>query len=221
MPAPGIPRLDPLRAAPGEVTARELAAALARGGNEPLPAIARETGRLRMRRGERAHRALETLPLEPPAAFDLEAWLVEAGLEEPDRSTVAAFVESEVWPRLGAAAPVHREIPFRLSLPAPGGIVVGAIDCLWQDAEDAWWVWDYKLASDDGAEAGHEAQLSIYALAAAASLGVDEVRGALWYLESGRAREHRWDRAALAETAERLALAFPRVAATAAGEGDE
>jgi ATP-dependent helicase/nuclease subunit A len=210
-PDAGAPYRPVLPTAAGELTARDLAAAFAEEVPVPLPAAARETARLSMRRGARAHHALERLPIQPAPGFDLGSWLGASGVEEPDLTTVAAFVESDVWPRLRGAAAVHRELPFRLRLPEPGGIVVGTIDAIWRDADGAWWVWDYKLAADDGHESRHETQLEIYALAAARALGVDDMRGALWYLESRTGREFRWDRTALLETETKLAVAFSRV----------
>jgi ATP-dependent exoDNAse (exonuclease V) beta subunit len=208
---PGVSILAPLPAAPGETTARELAAAAA-GDREPaeLPAPARAAMRLRMRRGARAHAALERLPLRPAAGFDVRARLAADGVDAEDVESVAAFVEREGWPRLVAAREVHREYPFRLRLPAPAGVVVGTIDCLLQDADGEWWVWDYKLVTDESPEKRHQEQLAIYALAAAAALGLDRVRGALWYLQSGHAHEQSWDAAALADAEERLTLAFAR-----------
>jgi ATP-dependent helicase/nuclease subunit A len=208
-PTSGEPYREALATAPGEVAARDLAAVMAERRMAVLPAEARDAARLRMRRGDRAHRALERLPLSPPEGFDLRSWLSDAGVEAEDLETVAGFVEREAWTRLGEAVEVHREVPFRLHLPDPGGIVVGAIDLLWRDTSGDWWVWDYKLVSDDGPSAQHEAQLEIYALAAATALGIDRLRGALWYLGRGSS-ELRWDRAALLDARSRFANAFPR-----------
>ncbi len=219
MPDPGETYRPTLRAAPGEITARALAAVFGPEQAAPRHPAAREAGRLRMLRGDRAHRLLERLPLPAPPSFGLREWLAAGEMEEPDLGTVADFVERELRPRLATATEVHRELPFRLRLPAPGGIVVGTIDCLWRDPEGGWWVWDYKLASDEDPEIRHQVQLSIYALAAAAMTGADEVRGALWYLESGRAREERWDAARLRDEELRLADAFSLAAPATTDEG--
>ena len=209
-PGPGVHVLEPLPAAPGEATARALAAAAAgQGGTEePLPPRARQSVRLRIRRGARAHAALERLPLRPADGFDVREWLAGMQVDPLDVDPIAVFVEREAWPRLAGAREVLREHPFRLMLPDPGGIVVGTIDCLWRDGEGAWWVWDYKLASDEEPDARHTEQLTIYALAAAAALGIDRVRGALWYLEGCTASEHSWDGTALKEAEKRLAGVF-------------
>jgi ATP-dependent helicase/nuclease subunit A len=205
--ATGTPWRAPLEAAPGEVSAREIAAALV--GEAPPPGPAREAIRAAMRRGELVHRALERLPLPPPVGFDLPAWLARRGVEPATLAEcVAQFVTERVWPRLAGAVGVWREIPFRLRLPDPGGVVVGTIDCLWRDAEERWWVWDWKLGTEGASEELHQAQLDVYALAAARANGLEQIAGALWYVERDQARERSWDRGELETLAVRLAGAF-------------
>jgi len=90
--------------------------------------------------------------------------------------------------------------------------VVGAIDVLWQDSAGEWWVGDYKFAEaepDSGER--HHAQLSIYALAVAAALGVEGVRGKLWYIDEGGGGDLAWDRAGLVEIERRVVDAFARL----------
>ncbi|MGH7566416.1 MAG: PD-(D/E)XK nuclease family protein, partial [Gemmatimonadota bacterium] len=117
---------------------------------------------------------------------------------------------------LAGARELARERPFRLWLPG-GGVVVGAIDALWRDPDGAWWVGDYKFAGAEGdAGARHEAQLAVYALAAAAALGLEEVCGRLWYVDEGGSRELRWGAADLAEIERRIDEAFERLPAATA-----
>jgi len=208
---PGIARLDPAPAAPGEATARELAAAMA-GTARPAPSPwsrAHRAADEALLRGSRGHRALERIPLGRAPAPDLAGWLAgPGGLAEAEARALAPFVEREILPVLSAAATVAREHPFRLRAPG-GGIVTGAIDVLWRDTDGGWWVGDYKFTEPEpDSDARHEAQLAVYALAAAAALGIDEVRGRLWYVDEGSGRDLRWDAAALAETERRVGEAF-------------
>lgn len=216
------PWLEPVARAPGEASARELAAALA-GAPVAPPAVAgpRAAAAEALRRGTAGHAALERLPLVPPTDFDLPDWLARVGVDPRDAEPLAAFVRRVVWPRLGDGATIHRERPFRLRLPG-GGIVSGAIDCLWADADGRWHVWDWKFAGEDPAhERRHDAQLAIYALAAATALDLDEVRGCLWYVSSGSARQRSWSRASLADLERELAEAFDRLSADAPSPDQE
>ncbi|HUP21096.1 MAG TPA: PD-(D/E)XK nuclease family protein, partial [Gemmatimonadota bacterium] len=162
-------------------------------------------------RGRRGHAALERLPLGPggPALRD---WLAgPAAVPDDEVEPLAEFIERAVLPALGGATRVERELPFRLRLPG-GGIVSGAIDCLWRDGEGRWHVWDYKFTDPGGAmEESHARQLGVYALAAAAALGLDEVHGALWYVGTGSARSFAWDREALAGLEAELDADFARI----------
>jgi hypothetical protein len=91
-------------------------------------------------------------------------------------------------------------------------VVVGAIDALWRDREGSWWVGDYKFAGEDPETgARHDAQLSIYALAASAAIGIEEVRGRLWYVDAGVVRDLRWQVADLRSLESALDAAFGRI----------
>jgi ATP-dependent exoDNAse (exonuclease V) beta subunit len=224
---PGIPVRSPAPAAPGEAAARELAAALA--GEPPAPApvaAAREAAALALERGARGHAALERIPLAPVPP-DVAAWLAEpGGLPAPEAAALAGYWEREVRPALERAALIEREQPFRLRLPG-GGVVVGTIDALWRDEAGGWWVGDYKFTGADGESAArHEAQLAIYALAASAVLGLDEISGRLWYVDRGDRVELRWTAPDLRALESELDTAFGRLdpagseaAATAASSG--
>jgi hypothetical protein len=211
---PGVPVLEPAKAALGEATARELAAEMADAATVPAPAWpgAGAASDEALRRGERGHRALERMPLSPPGEHDLATWLAgPGGLDRAEALALTPYVEREILPALGSASTVAREHPFRLHAPN-GGIVTGAIDVLWQDPAGAWWVGDYKFAEADPASGErHAAQLAIYALAAATVLGLEEVRGRLWYVDEGRGRDLHWDAAALAAIERRLEDAFTRL----------
>jgi hypothetical protein len=197
----------------GGADRRELAEALA--GEGPLPApvsAAREAAAEALARGIRGHAALERVPLDPPPS-DLLAWFTgPGGLPPAEARALAAYAGREILPALGAAGELARERPFRLLLPG-GGVVVGAIDALWRDPEGSWWVGDYKFAGEDReAGARHDAQLSIYALAASAALGVEEVRGRLWYVDAGVVRDLRWQDADLRSLESALDAGFTRMA---------
>ena len=210
---PGVAVLEPAPAAPGEATARELAALLS-GDAAPAAdwpgmwAVAEEA----MRRGERGHRALERMPLALPSEAELARWLAgPGGLGEPDARALAGYAARRVLPDLGAATSVLREHPFRLRAPG-GGIVTGSIDALWQDAAGGWWVGDYKFAEPDPASsARHEAQLAIYALAAGTALGIQEIGGRLWYVDHDQRRDLRWSAADLRALERALDDAFDRL----------
>ena len=224
---PGIPVRSPAPAAPGEAAARELAAALA--GEPPAPApvaAALEAAAVALERGARGHGALERIPLAPVPA-DVAAWLAgPGGLPAAEAASLAGYWAGEIGPVLEPAAEVERELPFRLRLPG-GGVVVGTIDALWRDMADGWRVGDYKFTGADGESAArHEAQLAIYALAACAVLGLDEIGGLLWYVDRGARTELRWTAADLRALESELDAAFARLdpvaaetAATAASSG--
>ena len=90
--------------------------------------------------------------------------------------------------------------------------MTGAIDVLWRDAAGGWWVGDYKFAEADPASASrHEAQLAIYALAAGAALGLEEIRGRLWYVDHDERRDLRWSAADLRALERALEGAFDRL----------
>lgn len=214
---PGMEILEPARAATGEATARELAAVMSESGRAPGPppwSAARAAANEALRRGERGHRALERMPLPTPADRDLATWFEgPGGLSREEAGALASYVNGEVLPALGSASTVAREHRFRLHAPA-GGIVTGAIDVLWRHSAGGWWVGDYKFAEADPTSGErHEAQLAIYALAAAATLGAEEIRGRLWYVDDGGHRDLRWDAAALLEIERRLDDAFTRLPA--------
>lgn len=201
----GVPVTRPVDHAPGEYTARDLAAILA---GEPEPATSQETARAAarraLRRGLRGHAALERIPLAPPAGFGTTAWLRDAGLPPEEAEPLAAFVDGTLRPALSGATAVHRERPFRLALPG-GAAIVGAIDALWRDEAGGWHVGDYKFAEPDPASEGrHETQLAIYALAAAAALGLDEIGGVVWYVDEGRGHQLIWTAEDLARLEARL-----------------
>jgi hypothetical protein len=215
---PGIAVLEPVPAAPGEATARELAALLA-GGTAPTAdwPRARAAAEEAMRRGERGHRALERMPLTIASEDRLATWLAgSGGLAEPEARALAGYAERCVLPDLRGAISVAREHPFRLRVPG-GGIVTGTIDVLWQDEAGRWWVGDYKFAeADPGSAARHEAQLAIYALAASAALGLDEIGGRLWYVDRDDRHDLRWSAPDLRALESELEAAFARLPHAAA-----
>ncbi len=199
-----------LPAAPGEAPARELAAALTGGvGSGASPAAAaRAAAEEARRRGARGHAALEHAPLDDGEEA-LAKWLDGPGGLPPDEARgLAAFVARHVAPRLAGAAELAREHPFRLRLPG-AGTVTGTIDAVWRNADGEWWVGDYKFAEHEPRDAErHAAQLAIYALATAAALGLERIRGCLWYVDERRVEEAAWTVAELTGLEARLADAL-------------
>jgi hypothetical protein len=184
------------------------------GGEPPPPtpaAAALEAAAAALERGARGHAALERLPLDPLPA-DVAAWLtVQGPLPAGEARALADYGGREVFGDLASAAEVYREHPFRLRLPA-GGVVVGLIDVLWREAAGGWWVGDYKFAEADPASAArHESQLAIYALAACAALGLEEIGGRLWYVDRDERRDLRWSAADLRALEAELDRAFARL----------
>jgi ATP-dependent exoDNAse (exonuclease V) beta subunit len=154
----------------------------------------------------------------------VEAWLAGPGsLPVDEAHALADYAGRQVLRDLGSAAEIAREHPFRLRLPG-GGVVVGLIDVLWRDRAGRWWVGDYKFAEADPASAArHEAQLAIYALAASAALGLEQIGGRLWYVDRDERRDLHWSAADLRAIESELDRAFaglPHGAATDA-ETDE
>lgn len=201
----GVACLPPVPPGAGEIPASRLAAAWAgqpaNTGRPGRPAAVQEVEREARRLGVVGHAALERFPLQRPVGFDLAGWLTAAiGMTPEDGHRLAGFIERDVAPELDRARRYFREHPFRLHLPDDGGIVVGTIDCLLEDAGGTWWVWDYKFGTGSpDLDATHAAQLSIYALAAAAAFGLAEIRGRLWHVADGTTRDFVWDGTALVQ----------------------
>lgn len=194
LPGPGSPYLDRQGAAPGEVDGRTLAAKRAGVTESTAPfGAARDSGRAAIRRGALGHEALERIPIVAGPDFDLRGWLSDVvGLSADSLAPLERFIVDRFWPVLGPARTVLREEPFRLHLPDGGGVVSGTIDCLWEDDHGNWQVWDYKFGKPGPTTTQHEAQLQIYALAAAASLGLEGVRGSLWYIDDDESADFDW-----------------------------
>jgi len=145
-----------------------------------------------------------------------------AGLD-PERTDAAALLEpvrgwigSALRQRIGAgAARVRAEVPILLSV---GDTVLrGSIDLLVERDGEPPLVVDYKTDRLDGSDpgeraAGYETQRSIYALAAAESLGADEVEVAYVFLERpDEPAVTTLDAAAMDTARERLAITIARI----------
>jgi ATP-dependent helicase/nuclease subunit A len=218
LPSPGRPYSERLPIAPGDTTAREVAALLAGFPADagPRATAAHDAMRAARWRGLVGHEALQRVPLDPPAEFDLKGWLNRVvGVDADDIPTLAGFIEDHVQPVLGTAQQVEREHSFRLRLP-DAGTVVGMIDCLWQNGGGEWWVWDYKFGGPNPDLDGfHDAQLAVYALAAAAALDIDGIKGRVWHVDGSEHRDLEWDRNALAELESRIANVLATRSSTA------
>jgi ATP-dependent exoDNAse (exonuclease V) beta subunit len=127
------------------------------------------------------------------------------------------WLESGLREEIARADRVRAEVPILLA--AGGTVLRGSIDLLVERAGRPPLVVDYKtdgLGGDDPAEraARYEIQRSIYALAAAASLGCDEVEVAYVFLERAEAPARTvLDAAAMAAGRERIESAIVRIAA--------
>jgi ATP-dependent helicase/nuclease subunit A len=163
----------------------------ANGWAEPTPELARR------------HAAAAGLELDGNGADNLLA---------PVRDWLASPLRAEI----AGADRVRAEVPILLA--AGGTVLRGSIDLLVERAERPPLVVDYKtdrLAGDDPAERAsrYEIQRSIYALAAAESLGAAEVEVAYVFLE--RAEEPArtgLDATAMAAGRERIESAITRIA---------
>lgn len=202
LPDPGRPYLEPLPTAPGDTTAREVAGLLAGlpADRGPRAAAAHDAMRAARWRGLIGHEALQRVPLDPPAGFDLKDWLSRViGVDDAEIPPLLEFIEDHVQPTLGSAQRLEREHSFRLRLPG-AGTVVGTIDCLWQDGNGEWWVWDYKFGGPNAdLDRFHDAQLAVYALATAVAFDLERVSGRVWHVDGTEHRDLEWDLGALAE----------------------
>jgi len=218
LPGPGRPYSERLPTAPGDTTAREVAALLADlpADAGPRAAAAHDSMRAARWRGLVGHEALQRVPLDPQSDFDLKAWLSRVvGVDANEIPMLVEFIADHVNPILGTAQQVDREHPFRLHLP-DAGTVVGTIDCLWQDNDGEWWVWDYKFGgSNPDLDAFHDAQLAVYALAAAVALDLARVSGRVWHVDGTEHRDLEWDRDALAELERQIVDVLTTRASTA------
>jgi ATP-dependent helicase/nuclease subunit A len=218
LPDPARSYLEPLPTAPGDTTAREVAGLLAGlpADAGPRASAAHDSMRAARWRGLIGHEALQRVPLHPPSDFDLEGWLNRVvGVDADEIPTLAGFIEDHVQPTLGTAQKVDREHPFRLRLP-DAGTVVGTIDCLWQGTDGEWWIWDYKFGGPNpDLDAFHDAQLAVYALAAAAALDLGRVSGRVWHVDGTEHRDLEWDRDALVELERRIIAVLATRANTA------
>jgi ATP-dependent helicase/nuclease subunit A len=207
VPGPGRPYSEPLPTAPGDTTAREVAALLAGlpADAGPRAAAAHDSMRAARWRGLVGHEALQRVPLDPPPDLDLGDWLSRVvGVDADEIPMLIGFIEHHVSSILKTAHEVEREHPFRLRL-SDGSTVVGTIDCLWRDADGEWWVWDYKFGDPNpDLDAFHDAQLAVYALAAVAALDLERIKGRVWHVDGSEHRDLEWDRDALAELERRI-----------------
>jgi ATP-dependent exoDNAse (exonuclease V) beta subunit len=116
---------------------------------------------------------------------------------------VQRFLDSPVAAELAAAKQIHRELEFMLAWPpdepALGGRYLhGYIDCLYQTADGAWRILDYKtnrVSADQvaGAAQPYEMQMFIYALATERVLGRAPDDLSLYFLRPAVAHPFRFD----------------------------
>ena len=104
------------------------------------------------------------------------------------RNILKKFFSTPLFRKLQAARKVEREIDFVLN--ERRGLIHGKLDILFQDAEGAWHVLDFKTAEGDAATArtsGYDLQIELYALAVHRILGFTVRSGIIYYLENSSA----------------------------------
>lgn len=122
-------------------------------------------------------------------------------VELPQLREAAEMIERFLYgPRAGEmrhAVSIHREIEFMLRWPLGGAqaagnavFLRGFMDCLYQSADGAWHLVDYKtnrvtMANVEEVAAKYELQMLVYALAAEQTLGVTPQTMALCFLRPG------------------------------------
>jgi ATP-dependent helicase/nuclease subunit A len=123
--------------------------------------------------------------------------LAEMGMDEQvDAAALAADLEGmlakfqshELWAKLRNAKRIDRELAFETQ--APGMVLRGQIDLLYQDEADAWHIVDYK-SNRIGPEgvaphaAQYELQMLVYAMAARGHVGALPAEATLYFLRAG------------------------------------
>jgi ATP-dependent helicase/nuclease subunit A len=113
------------------------------------------------------------------------------------------FVASPRGQQLMQARQVHREVEFLLPWPPGeanplGCYIRGYIDCLYQDADGAWHIVDYKTnqvakANVPQVSGQYELQLYVYAMAAEHVLGQPPIELVLYFLQPGAERSFAWN----------------------------
>jgi ATP-dependent helicase/nuclease subunit A len=173
---------------------------------EPTPELAR-------RHAAAAGLELGTTKRRPPARAEDDDRAAIDDLLAPVRDWLGSPLREEI----AEADRVRAEVPILLA--AGGTVLRGSIDLLVEREGRPPLVVDYKtdrLAGDDPAEraASYEIQRSIYALATAGSLGVQEVEVAYIFLEHAEEPAHTaLDAATMAAGRERIESAIARIAA--------
>jgi ATP-dependent helicase/nuclease subunit A len=168
--------------------------------------------------GTLLHAVMEELPLaehERLAAADIEQLVQRhAAIHLPNDmegakvtlDMVTRFLRSPLAAELAAAKELHREVEFLLAWPpdspkSSGIYLRGYIDCLYQDAGDAWRLVDYKTnvttkSTLQDIASRYEMQMLVYGLAAEAALGQRVESLALYFLRAGAAYTFQLDESA-------------------------
>ena len=133
-----------------------------------------------------------------------DAWALAADLQ----GMLAKFQSHELWTKLRAAKRIDRELAFETQ--APGLVLRGQIDLLFQDDADEWHIVDYK-SNRIGPEgvaphaAQYELQMLVYAMAARGHVGTPPAEATLYFLRAGASHTFQI-------TPDSLEQAFTRVA---------
>ena len=176
--------------------------------------------------GSLVHVALERIDFKRPQPLDkLFASLAMIAPDLPTEKLVAraknlveAFLASPRAAELAAAPVVRREVEFLLPWP-PGGeqptqrYFHGFIDCLYQGADGAWRLLDFKTnrmtAENVAAVANHyELQLLVYTLAIEQALGMPLKEATLVLLDGGCEHRFNWSDAARMKSLRRIDAAM-------------
>jgi ATP-dependent helicase/nuclease subunit A len=174
-----------------------------------MPMLQKDTGKMPVLHtldaamaGTIFHRCMELTDFSAEAALGgaqslVQRVLAEMGMDEQvDASALAAdlqgmlakFQSHELWAKLRAAKRIDRELAFETQ--APGLVLRGQIDLLYQDEADAWHIVDYK-SNRTGPEGvaphalQYELQMLVYAMAARGHVGAPPAEATLYFLRAG------------------------------------
>lgn len=160
--------------------------------------------------GTKIHKVFELLDFKDPEPrlerILAEVFIAEEARQIPEaRKLVQAFINSESFKKLQSAKKIYRELRFVRN--ERHGRIDGVIDLLFQDAQGAWHILDYKTAVGDDQkvkDAAYDLQIAIYASAVSEILGVAPQSGILVFLKNNWVSTLPISEAFLKEQTERL-----------------
>lgn len=205
-------------------------------GSDPLEAAEGVDPR---RLGNLVHAVIERLdPGDPDPASSIARWANALAPRELRREArrgaelairlVGRLVASPLWDEMRAAPRLLREVEFLLRWPpsghaGPPAVIRGYIDALFEDANGAWRLVDFKTNSVEAAGVPalaerYALQLATYAHAVEAAYGVQPASLRLAFLAAGVTHELAWDDAAGSASATAITGAIAEARRSAAEE---